>query len=69
MPVLFLEVAGEANAISGSDITAELRLDGTLIAGAGPYHFGMDRDVFVHWGEKLKPDTAKTFGLEWIFSA
>ena len=45
------------------------RLDGTLIKGAGPYHFGMDRDVFVHWGEKLKPDTAKTLGLEWIFSA
>jgi DNA polymerase I-like protein with 3'-5' exonuclease and polymerase domains len=44
------------------------RLDGTLIKGAGPYHFGMDRDVFVHWGEKLKPDAAKALGMEWIFS-
>jgi len=44
------------------------RLDGTLIKGAGPYHFGMDRDVFVHWGEKLKPDAARTFGLDWLFS-
>ena len=44
------------------------RLDGTLIEGAGPYRFGMDRDVFVHWGEKLQPDTAKALGLEWIFS-
>lgn len=44
------------------------RLDGTLIEGQGPYHFGMDRDVFVHWGEKLKPETAEKIGLGWLFS-
>jgi len=42
------------------------RLDGTLVAGAGPYHFGMDRDVFVHWGEKIKPDAARSLGLGWL---
>ncbi len=42
------------------------RLDGTLIPHAEPYHFGMDRDVFVHWGEKLKPDEAKSLGLTWL---
>jgi DNA polymerase-1 len=43
------------------------RLDGTLI-DAGPYHFGMDREVFVHWGEKIKPEDAKKMGLEWLVS-
>jgi uracil-DNA glycosylase len=42
------------------------RLDGSLIDGAGPYHFGMDRDVFVHWGEKLKPEQAKALGLHFL---
>jgi DNA polymerase I-like protein with 3'-5' exonuclease and polymerase domains len=44
------------------------RLDGTLIENAGPYHFGMDRDVFIHWGEKLKPEKAEKIGLNWLFS-
>jgi len=25
--------------------------------------------VFVHWGEKLKPDHAKKLGLDWLFKA
>jgi uracil-DNA glycosylase family 4 len=45
------------------------RLDGSLIVGKGPYHFGMDREVFVHWGEKLTPDEAKALGLSWLFSS
>lgn len=45
------------------------KLDGTLIDVPAPYHFGMDRDVFVHWGEKLKPDHAKKLGLDWLFKA
>lgn len=40
------------------------RLDGDLIAGAGPYHFGASRDIFVHWGENLKPDDARSLGLQ-----
>lgn len=43
-------------------------LDGTLIPVAEPYHFGMDREVFVHWGEKLKPDQAKALGLGWLYA-
>lgn len=42
------------------------RLDGSLVEGAGPYHFGMDRDVFVHWGEKLKPEQATALGLHFL---
>ena len=42
------------------------RLDGSLIPVPEPYHFGMDRDVFVHWGEKIKPDEAKRLGLGWL---
>ena len=41
-------------------------LDGTLIPKAQPYHFGMDRDVFVHWGETLKPAQAQELGLNWL---
>jgi uracil-DNA glycosylase family 4 len=41
-------------------------LDGTPIPVAEPFHFGMDRDVFVSWGEKLKPATAKSLGLTWL---
>jgi uracil-DNA glycosylase family 4 len=44
------------------------RLDGTLIDGQGPYHFGADRDVFVHWGEKLTQSAAEKIGLNWLFS-
>jgi DNA polymerase I-like protein with 3'-5' exonuclease and polymerase domains len=42
------------------------RLDGTLIEGAGPYHFGMSRDVFFHWGENLKPSNARGLGVDWF---
>lgn len=42
------------------------RLDGSLIEGRGPYHFGMDRDVFVHWGEKLKPAQIDALGLHFL---
>ncbi len=41
-------------------------LDGTPIPVSKPYHFGMDRDVFVSWGEKLKPEQAKSLGLGWL---
>jgi DNA polymerase I-like protein with 3'-5' exonuclease and polymerase domains len=44
------------------------RLDGSLIEGQGPYHFGADRDVFVHWGEKLTQAEAEKIGLNWLFS-
>ncbi len=43
------------------------RLDGVLIPNAGPYHFGADKEIFVHWGEKLKPSQAKDLGLSWLF--
>lgn len=43
------------------------RLDGRPIPDAGPYHFGIDCDVFVHWGEKLTPAEAETYGLSWLF--
>ena len=42
------------------------RLDGSPIAGAGPYKFGMSRDVFVHWGESLSAEDIKTYGLSWL---
>jgi uracil-DNA glycosylase family 4 len=42
------------------------RLDGTLIPVKEPYYFGADRDVFVSWGEKLKPEAAKALGLSWL---
>jgi uracil-DNA glycosylase family 4 len=41
------------------------RLDGTLI-DAGPYHFGSSREVFVHWGEVLKPAEASALGLHFL---
>jgi DNA polymerase len=41
------------------------RLDGTLI-DAGPYKFGSSREVFVHWGEVLKPEEAKAIGLHFL---
>jgi uracil-DNA glycosylase family 4 len=41
------------------------RLDGTLI-NAGPYHFGSSREVFVHWGETLKPKEAAALGLHFL---
>lgn len=44
------------------------RLDGSLISGKGPYHFGMDREVFVHWGERLNAESAAKLGLSWLFA-
>ena len=41
-------------------------LDGTPIPNAGPYFFGADRDVFVHWGEKLKPAEIEALGLHFL---
>lgn len=41
-------------------------LDGSLIPVKEPYHFGADREVFVHWGEKLKAEQARALGLDWL---
>lgn len=41
-------------------------LDGNWIPDTGPYHFGIDRDVFVHWGESLKGKDAENLGLDWL---
>ena len=40
-------------------------LDGTFI-DAGPYYFGSSREVFVHWGEVLKPKEAEALGLHFL---
>lgn len=40
-------------------------LDGTPI-NAGPYYFGSSREVFVHWGEVLKPSEAAALGLHFL---
>ena len=42
------------------------RLDGTPIPVSEPYHFGMSRDVFTHWGEDLEDDRAVELGLNWL---
>jgi uracil-DNA glycosylase family 4 len=42
------------------------RLDGTKIDVAEPYHFGMSRDVFFHWGENLKPEKSRGLGVDWF---
>jgi hypothetical protein len=43
------------------------RLDGTLIEGiTEPYYFGIDQEVFTHWGEGLKGDKARALGLDWL---
>lgn len=44
------------------------RLDGTALA-AGPYQFGMSRDLFFHWGETLKPAKSRGLGLDWFCDA
>jgi uracil-DNA glycosylase family 4 len=41
-------------------------LGGKPIPMCEPYYFGMDRDVFVHWGEKLQPAEVRDLGLEWL---
>ena len=43
-------------------------LNGDIIPVEKPYHFGMDREVFVHWGEKLHELEAKKLGLNWMFA-
>lgn len=45
------------------------RLDGALIENAGPYHFGMSRDLFFHWGENLKPEKSRGLGVDWFCDA
>jgi uracil-DNA glycosylase family 4 len=42
------------------------RLDGSLIPVSEPYFFGADREIFVHWGEKLKSAEAASLGLNWL---
>lgn len=39
------------------------RLDGTLIEGAGPYHFGIDKKCFIHWGESITEDEMNRYHL------
>jgi DNA polymerase I-like protein with 3'-5' exonuclease and polymerase domains len=40
------------------------RLNGQPIPVSEPYHFGMSRDVFTHWGEKLKPQQVADMGIK-----
>lgn len=42
------------------------RLDGSLIEGAGPYHFGASKEMFVHWGEDLTVEAAHELGMHWF---
>jgi hypothetical protein len=44
------------------------RLDGTLIPDRGPYFFGMDREVFIHWGEHISAKEIEELGLNWLNS-
>lgn len=44
-------------------------LNGDLIKVEQPYHFGMSRDVFVHWGEELEDAEAEKLGLHWLLDA
>lgn len=39
-------------------------LDGRPMAVKEPYHFGMSRDVFTHWGENLNPQQVADMGLK-----
>ncbi len=42
-------------------------LDGRPMAHiTEPYRFGIDVEVFTHWGEGLKGDKAKELGLHWL---
>lgn len=41
-------------------------LDGKLMTQVTePYHFGVDREIFTHWGVKVKGDKAREMGMEW----
>ena len=44
------------------------RLDGTPIPVSEPYHFGADREVFIHWGEKLKKSEIKALNMDWLLA-
>ena len=44
------------------------RLDGTIIDVSEPYHFGADREIFIHWGEKLKKPEIQALGLAGLLS-
>lgn len=41
-------------------------LSGQPIPVEKPYHFGIDCDVFIHWGEKLKSNQIDEMGLNWL---
>jgi len=43
------------------------RLDGTPIPVAEPYRFGIDREVYIHWGEAITEQEAELYKLpEWM---
>lgn len=42
-------------------------LDG-MPNGDGPYHLGVDIDVFTHWGDRLMPDECNTLGFDCKFA-
>lgn len=41
-------------------------LDGNMIPVKEPYRFGSSRDVFIHWGEVISDEEAKTLGFHWL---
>lgn len=41
-------------------------LDGTHIPVKEPYYFGADREVFIHWGEKITDEEIAKYGLNWL---
>ena len=44
-----------------------MRLDGTPIQVDAPYRFGIDREVFIHWGEAITDEEAQRYQLpEWM---
>jgi DNA polymerase I-like protein with 3'-5' exonuclease and polymerase domains len=45
------------------------RLDGTPIQVPEPYHFGIDREIFIHWGEAITEEEAEKYNLpEWMMA-
>ncbi len=45
------------------------RLDGTPIVVPEPYHFGIDRELFIHWGEGITEEEAKQYNMpEWMLN-
>ncbi len=44
-------------------------LDGKRIEGRGPYYLGIDKEIFVHWGEKIKTvEMARQYGIPESFA-